>query len=124
VLDIYLRKRLKNFTLELELAAPPGITALFGPSGAGKSMTLACVAGLTRPDDGRIVLNGDVLFDSTRRINLPPQRRAVGYMMQDYLLFPHLDVGPEYRLWPDWPIPAGKGQGDYGSLAAGRAGRF
>ncbi|GAB4449064.1 MAG: ABC transporter ATP-binding protein [Anaerolineae bacterium] len=92
MLDIRLRKRLENFTLELELAAPPGITALFGHSGAGKSMTLACVAGLTRPDGGRITLNGSVLFDSEQSINLPPQRRAVGYVMQDYLIFPHLSV--------------------------------
>jgi molybdate transport system ATP-binding protein len=93
MLDIQLRKRLKNFTLELELTAPPGITALFGPSGAGKSMTLACIAGLNRPDAGQITLNGDTLFDSTQKINLPPQRRAIGYVMQDYLLFPHLSVG-------------------------------
>jgi len=92
MLNIRLRKRLENFTLELELAAPPGITALFGHSGAGKSMTLACVAGLNRPDAGRITLNGDVLYDSERNINLPPQRRTVGYVMQDYLLFPHLSV--------------------------------
>jgi molybdate transport system ATP-binding protein len=92
MLNIRLHKRLEIFTLELELAAPPGITALFGPSGAGKSMTLACIAGLNRPDAGRIMLNGDVLYDSERNINLPPQRRAVGYVMQDYLLFPHLSV--------------------------------
>jgi molybdate transport system ATP-binding protein len=92
MLNIRLRKRLENFTLEFELAAPPGITALFGPSGAGKSMTLACVAGLNRPDAGRIALNGNVLFDSEENINLPPQRRAIGYVMQDYLLFPHLNV--------------------------------
>jgi molybdate transport system ATP-binding protein len=92
MLDIRLRKRLENFTLELELAASPGITALFGPSGAGKSMTLACVAGLNRPDAGRIALNGSVVFDSEKNIDVPPQRRTVGYVMQDYLLFPHLSV--------------------------------
>jgi len=92
MLDIQLRKRLENFTLKLKLAAPPGITALFGPSGAGKSITLACIAGLNRPDAGRIALNGDLLFDSQQRINLAPQQRAVGYVMQDYLLFPHLSV--------------------------------
>ena len=58
MLDIRLRKRLENFTLELELAAPPGITALFGHSGAGKSMTLACVAGLNRPDAGHVFGDG------------------------------------------------------------------
>ena len=92
MLDIRLRKQLETFTLTLELNAPPGITALFGPSGAGKSITLACIAGLKRPDAGWIRLNGDVLYDSEQGINLPPQRRAVGYVMQDYLLFPHLSV--------------------------------
>lgn len=92
MLNIHLHKRLENFVLQLELAAPPGITALFGHSGAGKSMILASVAGLTLPDAGRIVLNGAILFDSEQKINRPPQRRAVGYVMQDYLLFPHLNV--------------------------------
>lgn len=92
MLNLWLRKRLQNFTLELQLTAPPGITALFGPSGAGKSVTLACVAGLQQPDAGRITINGDVLYDSEKQINLPPQRRAIGYVMQDYLLFPHMNV--------------------------------
>ncbi len=92
MLELRLRKRLKNFDLNLALSAPKGITALFGPSGAGKSMTLACVAGLAQPDAGRIVLNGEVLFDADRNINRSPQRRWVGYVMQDYLLFPHMTV--------------------------------
>lgn len=92
MLTLTLRKRLETFVLNLELSAPAGITALFGPSGAGKSMTLACVAGLAQPDAGRIALNGDVLFDTGRKINLSPQRRSVGYVMQDYLLFPHMTV--------------------------------
>jgi len=92
MLDIRLRKRLESFDLNLELSVPAGITALFGPSGAGKSMTLACVAGLAQPDAGRIVLNGEVLFDADRNINRSPQRRSVGYVMQDYLLFPHMTV--------------------------------
>jgi molybdate transport system ATP-binding protein len=92
MLEIRIRKGLGDFTLAIELDAPPGITALFGPSGAGKSMTLACVAGLSRPDAGRITLNDGVLYDSAQDINVPPQRRAVGYVQQDYLLFPHLSV--------------------------------
>ncbi|MFQ5612954.1 MAG: ABC transporter ATP-binding protein [Anaerolineae bacterium] len=92
MLEIRLRKQLENFSLDLDLAAPPGITALFGGSGAGKSMTLACVAGLARPDAGRIALNGSLFFDAEAGVDLPPQRRAVGYVMQDYLLFPHLSV--------------------------------
>ncbi|GIV77464.1 MAG: ABC transporter [Litorilinea sp.] len=92
MLELQLRKRLEHFTLDLALTVPAGITALFGRSGAGKSMTLACVAGLTRPDAGRIVLHDRVLLDTAQGICLPPQRRHVGYVMQDYLLFPHLSV--------------------------------
>ncbi len=93
MLSIQLYKRLSTFDLTLELSAPPGVTALFGPSGAGKSMTLACIAGLARPDAGRIVLDDLVFYDSAARVHLPPQQRRIGYVMQDYLLFPHLTVG-------------------------------
>ncbi|MFO7635473.1 MAG: ABC transporter ATP-binding protein [Caldilinea sp.] len=93
MLSIRLYKRLPTFDLTLEFSAPPGVTALFGPSGAGKSMTLACIAGLAQPDAGCIALDGLTFYDSEARINLPPQRRRIGYVMQDYLLFPHLSVG-------------------------------
>ncbi len=93
MLALRLYKRLPSFDLDLSLDVPPGITALFGPSGAGKSMTLACIAGLARPDAGRIALNGFVFYDSVAGVNIPPQRRRIGYVMQDYLLFPHLTVG-------------------------------
>jgi len=93
MLAIQLYKRLPSFDLDFTLEVPPGVTALFGPSGAGKSMTLACIAGLARPDAGRIALNGFVFYDSAAGINVPPQRRRIGYVMQDYLLFPHLTVG-------------------------------
>ncbi len=66
--------------------------ALLGPSGSGKSLTLKCIAGIEKPDNGRIVLDGRVLFDSRERINLPPQKRHVGYMFQDYALFPTMTV--------------------------------
>ena len=92
MLEVSIQKRLEGFTLDVELCVGAGITVLFGPSGAGKSMTLACIAGLVTPDAGRIVINGSVVFDDRARINLPPQRRRVGYVMQDYLLFPHLTV--------------------------------
>src|SRR5947209_15442970 len=67
-------------------------TVLFGPSGSGKSTTLRCLAGLERPDRGIIRLGDEVWFDSARRIFLPPQRRQIGYLFQDYALFPHLRV--------------------------------
>lgn len=92
MLHICVRKQLESFSLSLEFNVPPGITALFGHSGAGKSMTMACVAGLSTPDSGRITLGERVLFDAQTGVSLPPQKRSVGYVMQDYLLFPHLSV--------------------------------
>ena len=68
------------------------MTVLFGPSGSGKSLTLQCIAGIVRPDEGRIVVDGRTLFDSAQNVNLPPQARRVGYVPQHYALFPHLTV--------------------------------
>ena len=73
-------------------ATPPGLVALFAPSGAGKTTTLDMIAGLVRPTKGRIVVAGEVLFDSAAGINLPPQQRACGYVFQDARLFPHMTV--------------------------------
>lgn len=78
--------------LRPRLPIGPGITVLFGPSGAGKSLVLQCVAGLVRPDAGRIAIGDRVLFDHEGGVDLPPQLRGVGYVPQDYALFPHLDV--------------------------------
>ena len=68
------------------------ISGLRGASGSGKSMTLKCIAGIETPDQGRIVLNGRVLFDSEKKINVPIQKRNVGYMFQSYALFPNMNV--------------------------------
>lgn len=73
-------------------AAPPGLTALFGHSGAGKTSVLDMIAGLVRPDRGRIVVAGQVLFDSATGINLRPEARACGYVFQDFRLFTHRRV--------------------------------
>ena len=70
---------------------------ILGASGCGKSMTLKCIAGIEKPDEGRIVLDGKVLFDSEKRIDLKPQRRNVGYLFQNYALFPKYDGGRKYR---------------------------
>jgi molybdate transport system ATP-binding protein len=70
----------------------PGFVALFGPSGAGKTTVLRMLAGLTRPDQGCIVVNGDCWFDAGKRIDLPPQRRSIGFVFQDYALFPNMRV--------------------------------
>lgn len=99
---VQIRKRLgKDFDLDLSIALPAGITILFGPSGAGKTTLLNCVAGLVLPDQGRIRTQEKILFDSERGINIPPQRRRVGYVFQDLALFPHLSVlgNVEYGLF-------------------------
>ena len=88
-----IRKQLGKFRLEVAFEAPAGeVMGLLGASGCGKSMTLKCVAGIETPDEGRIVLDGRVLFDSREKINLPPQRRQVGYLFQNYALFPNMTV--------------------------------
>ena len=74
-LEVGIKKRLGKFLLDVEFHAGSGVTGLLGASGSGKTVTLMCIAGILRPDEGRIVLNGRVLFDSERRIDLPPQQR-------------------------------------------------
>ena len=91
-LEVTLTKRLPGFTLDVGWSAGDGVAVLFGPSGAGKTLTLQCLAGLTRPDRGRIVVGDRVLFDAAAGIDLPPQQRRIGYVFQGYALFPHLTV--------------------------------
>lgn len=111
----------RHFQLDAAFTSSSKRIALFGPSGAGKSLTLRAVAGLLRPDAGRIEINGRVLFDSQAGICLPAQARRVAYLFQDYALFPHLtvaqniafglrrgwrnpprrEVGPEAKRWVD-----------------------
>jgi molybdate transport system ATP-binding protein len=78
------------FRLEVCFEAPAGVTILFGPSGAGKSTVLGAVAGLVRPDDGRIALDGDVWFDASLGVDLATQKRRVAFVFQSLALFPHL----------------------------------
>lgn len=80
------------FRLDVSLEVLPGVTILFGPSGAGKSTLLDCIAGLARPDAGRIAICDDLLFDSSRGISLAPQNRRIAYVFQTLALFPHLTV--------------------------------
>jgi ABC-type sulfate/molybdate transport systems ATPase subunit len=91
-LEVSLRSEVGGFPLQVAFHAGGGITALFGPSGAGKTLTRRHVAGLERAREGRIVLDGRVLFDGASGRNLSPQARRIGYVFQEYALFPHLDV--------------------------------
>ena len=87
-----IEKRLGNFMLRSKFEASSGTMALLGASGCGKSVTLRCIAGVQTPDKGRIVLDGVTLYDSERHINLTPQQRGVGYLFQNYALFPNMTV--------------------------------
>ena len=89
---IDIEKKLGSFSLKVKLEAGDETLALLGASGCGKSMTLKCIAGIEKPDKGRIVVDGITLFDSDRKINLPPQERHVGLMFQNYALFPNMTV--------------------------------
>lgn len=92
-LTAQIEKRYGDFLLNMEFSVEGGASlALLGASGCGKSAALKCVAGINRPDRGRITLDGTVLFDSGANINLPPQRRRIGFLFQDYALFPNMTV--------------------------------
>jgi molybdate transport system ATP-binding protein len=92
MLSLSIVKRLPGFTLEAQWESADGVVALFGPSGAGKTLTLMCLAGLARPDAGRIVVNDTVFYDAAQGVDVPTQRRRLGYVFQGYALFPHLSV--------------------------------
>lgn len=91
-LQVNIRKKFSGFELNVEFETEAGCMGILGASGCGKSMTLKCVAGIERPDQGRIVLNGKVLFDSEKGINLPARERRTGYLFQNYALFPTMTV--------------------------------
>jgi len=92
MMSVAVHKAYPGFTLDVAWDAGDEVVALFGPSGAGKSLTLQCLAGLVRPDAGRIVVNGRIFDDVARGVHLVPQARRLGYVFQGYALFPHLTV--------------------------------
>ncbi len=98
MLRVRLKKRRANFALDAEFAMPtPGVVALFGRSGCGKSTLVNCIAGLLRPDEGSIELDGVVLLDTAAGLEVKPERRRIGYVFQDSRLFPHLRVEANLR---------------------------
>lgn len=86
------RDRSRRFDLAVRLHSEAPVVAFFGPSGAGKSLTLQAIAGLLRPTTGHVIVGGRTLFDAGRGVDLPASRRSLGYLFQDYALFPHLSV--------------------------------
>ena len=101
-LYVDIKKDLGGFRLSVKFEAKDGVMGILGPSGCGKSMTLRCIAGVERPDEGRIVLDGVTLFDSEQRINLKPQQRRVGYLFQNYALFPNMTVRQNILCGAKW----------------------
>ncbi|MBX3551031.1 MAG: molybdenum ABC transporter ATP-binding protein [Pseudolabrys sp.] len=91
MLTVAIKRALPNFALDATFSGD-GTIALFGPSGSGKTTVANLIAGLVKPDSGRIAIDGDVLFDSARRIDVPAHKRRVGYVFQEGRLFPHMSV--------------------------------
>ena len=101
-----LRSAGRRFTLQASFASEEKCVVLFGPSGSGKTMTIRAIAGLHTPDSGTIVVDGQTLFDSVKGINLPARQRQIGYVLQDYAVFPHLTVEKNvgFGLQTRWPL--------------------
>ena len=91
-LYIDVKKKFHGFNLNVKFSTEDNIIGLLGASGSGKSMTLKCIAGLEVPDSGKIILNGKVLYDSEKKINIPVRSRKVGFLFQNYALFPNMTV--------------------------------
>lgn len=92
MLEISLKKKLEGIEIGVELRLEEELLVLFGPSGAGKTMILKMISGIAAPDEGRVSAGGEVLFDSAKGVDLPVRQRKVGYLFQDYALFPHMTV--------------------------------
>lgn len=119
-LEVDIKKRFSSFTLDVAFSAEAETLGFLGASGCGKSLTMRCIAGIETPDEGRIVVNGQVFFDSERRINLKPQQRKTALLFQNYMLFPNLTVAEN--------VGAGIGReitrGDRDSIIASELKRF
>lgn len=96
-LSVNIKKHLGDFSLDVDFKSNNDRLALLGSSGCGKSVTLRCISGIMTPDEGHIELDGKVLFDSREKINLPPQKRHIGYLFQQYALFPNMTVEQNIR---------------------------
>jgi len=109
MIEVQARLERPNFELDVSLQLNHRVTAIFGPSGSGKSTLLGIIAGITKPDSGRVVVNGECLFDSQKHINKPIHERRVGLVFQDGRLFPHLNVAQNLTYALDF-VPASRQQ--------------
>ena len=91
-LIVDIKKKLPEFTLDVSFHTTCSSLGLLGESGSGKSITLKCIAGLVTPDEGKIIVNGKIFFDSDKKINVPIQQRKIGFLFQNYALFPNMPV--------------------------------
>ena len=91
-IQVNIEKNFKGFSLKSVFESNTSATGILGASGSGKSMTLRCIAGIETPDRGKIVIKGRTVFDSEKKINLKPQERRIGYLFQNYALFPTMTV--------------------------------
>ncbi len=99
VLSVDIRKHIGDLNLHVAFNSGGPVTGLFGPSGAGKTTLVSMIAGLVRPDSGRLSLGDDVLFDHVNHIDVPAHRRRIGYVFQEGRLFPHMTVARNSGLW-------------------------
>ena len=100
-IELDIQKNFKGFSLDVRLKGQDGPIGILGASGSGKSMTLRSIAGIETPDSGRIIINGKTVFDSEAKINLKPQERRVGYLFQNYALFPTMTVEKNIAVVPE-----------------------
>jgi molybdate transport system ATP-binding protein len=111
-LHVDIKKKLKLFDLDVDFTAHPGVLGILGPSGCGKSMTLKSIAGIVTPDSGTIALHGEtqdrVLYDSAKKCNIRPQKRRIGYLFQNYALFPNMTVAQNILTGLNGKDPGGK----------------
>ena len=100
-LYININKNLSSFNLDVSMKSKGGIIGFLGASGSGKSMTLKCIAGLEKPSKGKIIINDKVLFDSEEKINVKTKDRKVGFLFQNYALFPHMTIKDNIEIGLD-----------------------
>src|SRR5260221_11591231 len=117
MIEVAFTHALGRFALEARFRSGPGVTVLFGRSGSGKTSLVNAIAGLIRPERGRIVVEGAVLLDTERGIFVPKHRRRLGYIFQESRLFPHLTVG-QNLLFGRWFTPRAERRGSLAEIAA------